>query len=128
MNLALIIAVSSVNLGGLLATVIPWATNKAFGSDINDLRAFRVPLYVALAAPTITLVAELFLLVESPYWLMMKGRKDQAMRSITFLNPRMSEDELSIHFAMLEYTLEKESAEAAVVNIVFFAIPRTGLC
>ncbi len=99
-----------------MATVIPWATNNKWKANIDDLRAFRVPLYVALAAPTLTLIAELFLLVESPYWLMMRGKMEQAKKSIAFLNPRMSEGELQTHFAMLEYTLEKETEESEQVS------------
>jgi MFS family permease len=97
-----------VNIGGLAATVIPWATNKRWPGE-DDLRSFRVPLYVALAAPALTLIAEVFLLVESPYWLMMKGRKEQARKALAFINPKSSEVDLDRAVAVLEYTLEKEA-------------------
>jgi SP family general alpha glucoside:H+ symporter-like MFS transporter len=97
-----------VNIGGLAATVIPWATNKRWPGE-DDLRSFRVPLYVALAAPVLTLIAEVFLLVESPYWLMMKGRKEQARKALAFINPKSSEVDLDRAVAVLEYTLEKEA-------------------
>ncbi|KPV74502.1 uncharacterized protein RHOBADRAFT_15861, partial [Rhodotorula graminis WP1] len=71
-----------MNIGGLAATIIPWATNNHFGLDD---RAFRVPLYVALACPTISLALELWLLPESPWWLLMKGKKDQARKSLDYL-------------------------------------------
>lgn len=97
-----------VNIGGLAATIIPWATFKRWPGE-DDLRSFRVPLYVALAAPALTLIAEVFLLVESPYWLMMKGRKEQARKALAFINPKSSEVDLDRAVAVLEYTLEKEA-------------------
>lgn len=75
----------AMNIGGLAATLIPWGTNKHYGGDPTDDRAFRVPLYVALACPTISLVLELWLLPESPWWLMMKGHKDKARKALDYL-------------------------------------------
>lgn len=77
-----------MNIGALAATIIPWACNNKWGSDVDDLRAFKVPLYIALALPTLTLILELFVLVESPWWLLLKGRRDQARKSLLALNCR----------------------------------------
>jgi hypothetical protein len=113
-----------VNIGGLAATVIPWATNKRWPGE-DDLRSFRVPLYVALAAPVLTLIAEVVLLVESPYWLMMKGRKEQARKALAFINPKSSEVDLDRAVAVLEYTLEKEAeANEQVIAGLFSDIER----
>jgi hypothetical protein len=113
-------ALSPVNIGGLAATVIPWATNKRWPGE-DDLRSFRVPLYVALAAPVLTLIAEVFLLVESPYWLMMKGRKEQARKALAFINPKSSEIDLDRAVAVLEYTLEKEAEANEQVIVGLFS-------
>lgn len=75
-----------MNIGGLIATLLPWGTNLRWQSDVNDLRAFRVSLYVALALPTISLILMLFLLVESPWWLLMHGRRDEARANLVRIN------------------------------------------
>ena len=111
------IGLASVGIGGLAATVIPWATTRRWPGE-DDLRSFRVPLYIALAAPVLTLAAELFLLVESPYWLMMKGRKEQARKTLAFINPKTSDEDLDRAVAVLEYTLEKESEANEQVRLV----------
>ncbi len=94
-----------MNIGGLAATLIPWATNNRWGGDINDLRAFRVPLYVALASPVLTFIAEFFLvvdlLVESPCWLLMKGRVEQCRKALVFLNPKDTKEDIETKMASL---------------------------
>ncbi|GAA5922793.1 hypothetical protein JCM3775_006138 [Rhodotorula graminis] len=94
-----------MNIGGLAATIIPWATNNHFGLDD---RAFRVPLYVALACPTISLALELWLLPESPWWLLMKGKKDQARKSLDYLYSSQPNYDSDRSLAELEYTINKE--------------------
>ncbi|KAJ9107001.1 hypothetical protein QFC19_002869 [Naganishia cerealis] len=102
-------------IGGLFATVVPWATTKAY-PDVNDHRSFRIPLYIAVTLPVITLIAEFFLLVESPYWLMMRGRAADARKSIRFMYPKVSDEEIDMTVAQLAYTLEKEAEEAELVR------------
>jgi hypothetical protein len=109
----------AMNIGGLIATVVPWTTNK-HRSNVNDLRSvhtnlhcrqsrlivlfcflplhrsFKVPLYIAIAMPAGTLIAELFLLVESPYCLMLRSRKEDAKKSLRFINLKCSEEELDL--------------------------------
>ncbi|GAA5999662.1 uncharacterized protein JCM10292_003680 [Rhodotorula paludigena] len=98
----------AMNIGGLAATLIPWGTNKHYGSDPTDDRAFRVPLYVALACPTISLVLELWLLPESPWWLMMKGHKDKARKALDYLYGCQPNYDSDRAVAELEYTIAKE--------------------
>ncbi|KAJ9117070.1 hypothetical protein QFC24_006529 [Naganishia onofrii] len=98
-------------IGGLFATVVPWATTKAY-PGVDDHRSFRIPLYIAVALPVITLALELFMLVESPQWLLMRGRTADARKSIRFMYPMVSEEEIDMTCAQLAYTLEKEAEEA----------------
>lgn len=69
---------------------------------------------MAIAMPAITLIAELFLLVESPYWLMLRGRKEDAKKSLRFINPKCSEEELDLAVETLSYTIAKEAEENLV--------------
>jgi hypothetical protein len=71
--------------------------------------------------PVITLVLELFLLVESPYWLMMRGRVADARKAIRFMYPKVSEEEIEMTCAQLAYTLEKEAEEAQLVRVISLA-------
>ncbi|KAJ9114713.1 hypothetical protein QFC22_005589 [Naganishia vaughanmartiniae] len=102
-------------IGGLFATVVPWATTKAY-PDVNDHRSFRIPLYIAVALPIMTLILQLFMLVESPQWLLMRGRTDDARKSIRFMYPKVSDEEIDMTLAQLAYTLEKEAEEAELVS------------
>jgi hypothetical protein len=103
---------------------VPWATTKAY-PDVDDHRSFRIPLYIAVALPIITLILELCLLVESPYWLMMRGRVADARKSIRFMYPKVSEEEIEMTCAQLAYTLEKEAEEAELVSHLLLAFRKT---
>lgn len=98
------------------ATLIPWGTQKHYGVDPTDNRAFRVPLYVAIACPTITLILQLLLLVESPWWLMMQGRQDQARKALDYLYGKTPGYDSDKAVAELEYTLAKEAEIKAAVS------------
>jgi len=98
-----------MNIGGLFATLVTWGANNRFGSNINDLRAFRIPLYVALALPTISLIAELCILVESPWWLLMRGRKTEARKALDYMHSWEDSYDGEATMAELEYTLDKEA-------------------
>ncbi len=74
-----------MNLGTLIAAFVPFAATRTFGS--HSEKAFRVPLYVALALPTISVAAELCVLVESPWWLYLHGRRDEARAVLLRLRP-----------------------------------------
>jgi hypothetical protein len=81
-----------------------------WGANINDLRAFRVPLYIGLAVPTLCAVFEIGLLVESPWWLLMHGKRDRARKSLEFIHSWQRDRNIEALFAELEYTLQKEAA------------------
>ncbi|BEJ10589.1 hypothetical protein CspHIS471_0100110 [Cutaneotrichosporon sp. HIS471] len=74
-----------LNIGTLIASFVPFAATRSFGAESE--KAFRVPLYVALALPTIAVIAELCVLVESPWWLYLHGRRDEARAVLLRLRP-----------------------------------------
>ena len=104
-------------MGGLIGSLVLYGANQAYPSVSNNL-GWLVPLSVGLAAPTASLVLQLFLLPESPSWLVVHGRKDDARKSIARLHPKMSEDELDIEVNLLVYTIEKENHIAIEVRFL----------
>jgi hypothetical protein len=71
---------------------------------------------MAIAMPAVTLIAELFLLVESPYWLMLRGRKEDARKSLAFLNPNSTAEQLDLAVDTLSYTIAKDAEEHLAVR------------
>lgn len=57
------------------------------------------------------------MLVESPQWLLMRGRAADARKSIRFMYPKVTEEEIDMTCAQLAYTLEKEAEEAELVSL-----------
>lgn len=69
-----------------------WATEK-----LNDKRQYQIPLAIQAAAPAV-LLALTFLIEESPFWLLKKGRVEEARANLASLrinNPMLVEAELS---------------------------------
>ncbi|KAK9447081.1 general substrate transporter [Limtongia smithiae] len=97
----------NLSLGSLIGTLVTWAANNSWGTDINDNRSWKVPLYVGLAAPTITLIAMAILMPESPYWLVLKNRVSDAKKSLRRIHPNMTEDEIERTANQLQYTVLK---------------------
>ncbi|KAL7420436.1 hypothetical protein Q5752_004386 [Cryptotrichosporon argae] len=102
----------ALSLGALIGNLVTFAGNQAFPSA-SDNSGWRVPLYVGLAVPTLSLILFLFLLVESPYWLVLKGKNDRAAHSIRKLFPHRTPDEVQDSLNLLVYTVEKEQADRA---------------
>ncbi|GFZ46522.1 hypothetical protein JCM24511_04769 [Saitozyma sp. JCM 24511] len=101
-----------MTFGSLLSTLVTYGTNLKWGADINDDRAFRVPLYIGLAVPTLVLIFELFILVESPSWLIMRGKRDKARSNLAYIHSWQKDFDLERAFAEPEYTLQKEAEQS----------------
>ncbi|RSH89999.1 hypothetical protein EHS25_001332 [Saitozyma podzolica] len=102
----------NVTLGALVGSLITYAGNQAYPS-VTDNRGWKIPLYVGLAAPTISIVGMLLTVTESPYWLTLKGRSDDAIKSIRRLYPRKSDIEVNEEAELLVYTVEMERQQRA---------------
>lgn len=92
----------------MIGTFVTYGANEAWGANAFDDRGWKVPLYVGLAAPTVTLVAMALLMTESPYWLILKNRVDDAKRSLQKLHPNKSVAEIERMTHELQYTVLKE--------------------
>jgi MFS transporter, SP family, general alpha glucoside:H+ symporter len=97
-----------VTFGSLIGTFVTWGANQAWGNSVLDNRGWKVPLYVGLAAPTVSLVIMLLIMPESPYWLIMKNRVEDAKRSLQRLHPQQSPAQIEKKCHELQYTVLKE--------------------
>ncbi|OJJ42472.1 hypothetical protein ASPZODRAFT_125479 [Penicilliopsis zonata CBS 506.65] len=95
-------------IGNLFCTLVIYGCNQAWGSNAFDDRAWKVPLYIGLSTPTITLILMLLLMPESPSWLILKDRVEDAKKSLHKLYPRRSVDEINRMTHELQYTVYKE--------------------
>ena len=95
-------------LGNLTCTLVIYGANQAWGSNAFDNRGWHVPLYVGLATPTVTLVLMLLLMPESPYWLILKDRVEDAKKSLQKLYPHRTAHDVARMANELQYTVLKE--------------------
>ncbi|TDZ34380.1 Major facilitator-type transporter ecdC [Colletotrichum spinosum] len=76
------------------------------GSRIQSQWGWRLPVMLQLVPPTLMFVLGGLLLPESPSWLLMKGKRDEAKKSLRRFNgPSHNVEEM---LAIMETTLEKE--------------------
>ncbi|USP78037.1 MFS general substrate transporter [Curvularia clavata] len=99
-GIALSINSVALNLGLLIAISATFSRIA-----IMDPSAFRVVFAGAWAFP-IGLALGLPFLSESPYWLVMKGKRDQARNSLIRLHP--AGEDINTHLLNIEHTVELE--------------------
>ncbi|KAJ5274078.1 hypothetical protein N7478_009203 [Penicillium angulare] len=93
----------SWSIGSIIVAGASYAYN-----DRPDQWAWRVPLALQWIFPTPLLVL-IFFAPESPWWLIRRGRKAEALRSIKRLGSNVSEDAAQKSYAMIERTIEIEA-------------------
>ncbi|KAF2153692.1 general substrate transporter [Myriangium duriaei CBS 260.36] len=94
----------SWSIGSIIVAGATYGTNKR-----NDQWAWRIPLALQWIFPT-PLLAILFFAPESPWWLIRRGRKEQALRSIERLGSK-SPEQTQRTLAMMERTVEIEQSQ-----------------
>ncbi|KAJ5506301.1 Major facilitator superfamily domain general substrate transporter [Penicillium expansum] len=92
----------SWSIGSIIVAAATYGYNKR-----NDEWAWRVPLALQWIFPTPLLVL-LFFAPESPWWLIRRGRKEEALRSIKRLGSD-SHEQAQQKLAMIERTVEIEA-------------------
>ncbi|RDL29893.1 MFS general substrate transporter [Venustampulla echinocandica] len=80
------------SFGTLIGTIVDWATSKRPGKS-----AYLIPLGIIYIVPSIITVG-LFFIPESPRWLLLKGRREEGVKSLARLRPDGAdvEDEASV--------------------------------
>ncbi|KAL1887407.1 hypothetical protein Sste5346_010248 [Sporothrix stenoceras] len=96
--------------GDLISVVLCYVGQQVW-PEADNKWAYRMPLLVCVCLPVIVLALQLFLLVESPAWLVMHGKSEQAKKSIRFMYPNRTDDERELIYAEYEYTLGQEAAK-----------------
>ncbi|RDW87847.1 hypothetical protein BP5796_03541 [Coleophoma crateriformis] len=80
-------------------------------SNLSGDASWRVPVITQVIPPCLLLLLGAPLLPESPCWLLMKGKREQAIKSFKPFNGQDFDAERAVQ--TLEYTLETEKAMAA---------------
>lgn len=101
----------SWSIGGIIVAAVTWVYNKR-----DDQWAWRVPLALQWVFPTPLLIL-IFFMPESPWWLIRRGKRDQALRSIERLGAK-SKTKANDTLAMIERTVEIEAIKGGSPTIV----------
>lgn len=109
-------------MGNLFSVIISYGTEKRWPNPAENL-SFRVPLYVCIALPFLIFLCEFMLLVETPSWLIMHNKHDKARKTMRWLYPKISEDELNLKLAELAYTIAMEDEFDQEVSTDILRIP-----
>jgi hypothetical protein len=91
----------------VIATVVVWGSEK-----LADKRQYMIPLGIQALAPVILLFLSLFL-TESPTWLLMHGRGEEAKRNLTSLrggDAALAEAELGVVMVTLRSNDERRGS------------------
>jgi MFS transporter, SP family, sugar:H+ symporter len=83
--------------GQLIATLITFGTQH-----MKDSRGWHIPIGLQLLMPSLIL-ALLPFLPESPRWLLSRGRREDAVRSMKRLRHKMSDEEIELEMKAIAY-------------------------
>ena len=104
------------NFGGLLAAII-----SNFTAKIDSRLSYQIPCAILLIVP-VFMTTMMFFVPESPRWLTLQGRHEQAMKSLRFLRGKAFAEDLLLE-EMMEIRevceAEKEAAKSATFRDMF---------
>ncbi|OJJ43529.1 hypothetical protein ASPZODRAFT_135987 [Penicilliopsis zonata CBS 506.65] len=107
------LAAFALSFGSLVGSLALYAADKRYS---EDNLGWRIPLAVGLAAPTVSLVLQLFLLPESPAWLVVRGRMVEARASLAWLYPTLTDRQLDEQLDLLVYTVQREEVKTSFLH------------
>lgn len=103
----------SIGLGGLLINSVCRGT-----STLSDDRAWRIPLGLFYIVPTIIL-SLIFFVPESPRWLLLHGREEEAKSNLRKLRVgKFSEETILLEFKELKYALAGEDRKGRYIDLL----------
>jgi len=95
-----------LSLGSIIGAVIDNATHLIEGKE-----AYRIPLAIFFAAPTIQTIA-MFFFPESPRWLMTQGREDEARSALQSLrNSNIDQKEFEAEFNEIRISTKEQTEQ-----------------
>ena len=93
----------SIQIGGLIMNLIALGTNH-----IHDNRSWRILFGLFYVAPAIVM-AGLYWVPESPRWLLVNDRHEEALKNLRLLRQgKRTEEEIAIELAVTEKALREE--------------------
>lgn len=99
-------------IGGLVINSVCFGT-----SGIADNRAWRIPLGLFYIVPTIVL-SLIWLIPESPRWLLRKGQDDEALVNLRRLREGpFTEEDIQAEFTELRTSLENEVEQGRFIEL-----------
>jgi SP family sugar:H+ symporter-like MFS transporter len=102
----------SLALGGWIINLVCRST-----SFLPDSRAWRIPLCLFYIIPTI-IATGIFFIPESPRWLLMNNKADQARESLRALRRgRFDEAAIDAEFSELQLALEQETEKGTFAEL-----------
>lgn len=101
---------SLATLGIFLAAFITYYCNLHWPT-VDSKLGYQVPMIVVLILPVLILVLQFFTVIETPYYLLLRGKADHAKRNMRRLYPGRSEADYALQWAEYEYILLKEAEQ-----------------
>lgn len=101
-----------VVFGQVISTLVTYGTQQ-----LNDSSAWRIPIGLQFIAPCL-IFALLYFLPESPRWLLSRGRREDALRSLAQFRKRATPEEVSVELngIALSHARENQGTWAEVFN------------
>ena len=101
---------TSTAQGTLIGTVVNWATAKR-----PDRSSYLIPLGLIYVVPVFITIG-LFFIPESPRWLMLQGRKEEARKGLIWLRPK--DENVDLELSEIEKAIEHEMDLAGSVDFL----------
>ncbi|KAL8303128.1 hypothetical protein RB597_005251 [Gaeumannomyces tritici] len=106
-GLCLVLVNTMIVLGQWLSSLVAYACSAAYDGD----EAWRIPIVTQIIPPGLMLIA-LIWLPESPSWLLIKGRREDARRAFLVFNGPSFDADAAMAVADAAIALEAEAREA----------------